>query len=82
MRWVLVEATGRILPEVDLDMAAWTVEQLTARGMEVKLNTRLESISDDVTVELERVQVHEPERILLAQLMLCFSILGLANVRA
>jgi len=25
MRWVLVEATGRILPEVDLDMAAsWT----------------------------------------------------------
>ena len=32
MRWVLVEATGRILPEVDLDMAAWTVQQLTARG--------------------------------------------------
>ena len=50
MRWVLVEATGRILPEVDLDMAAYTVEQLTARGMELKLNTRLESISDDGTV--------------------------------
>jgi NADH:quinone reductase (non-electrogenic) len=50
MRWVLVEATGRILPEVDLDMAAWTVKELTARGMEVKLNTRLESISDDGTV--------------------------------
>jgi NADH dehydrogenase len=47
---VLVEATGRILPEVDLDMAAWTVEQLTARGMELKLNTRLESISDDGVV--------------------------------
>jgi NADH dehydrogenase len=47
MRWILVEATGRILPEVDLDMAAWTVKQLTARGMELKLNTRLESISDD-----------------------------------
>lgn len=46
MRWVLVEAAGRILPEVDLDMAAWTVKQLTARGMEVKLNTRLESVSD------------------------------------
>ena len=26
MRWVLVEATGRILPEVDLDMGAWTVQ--------------------------------------------------------
>ncbi|SDX86818.1 NADH dehydrogenase [Modestobacter sp. DSM 44400] len=50
MRWVLVEATGRILPEVDLDMAAWTVEQLTARGMELKLNTRLESISDECLV--------------------------------
>ncbi len=25
MRWVLVVATGRILPEVDLDMAAWPV---------------------------------------------------------
>ncbi|SHN65406.1 NADH dehydrogenase [Geodermatophilus obscurus] len=46
MRWVLVEAMGRILPEVDLDMAAWTVKQLTARGMDVRLNTRLESVTD------------------------------------
>jgi NADH dehydrogenase len=52
MRWVLVEATGRILPEVDLDMAAWTVKQLTARGMDVRLNTRLESVADDGTVRL------------------------------
>jgi NADH dehydrogenase len=50
MRWVLVEATGRILPEVDLDMAAWTVRQLTERGMEIKLNTRLESVGDDGVV--------------------------------
>lgn len=52
MRWVLVEATGRILPEVDLDMAAWTVKQLTARGMDIRLNTRLESISDNCVVRL------------------------------
>src|SRR3954447_15911918 len=52
MRWVLVEATGRILPEVDLDMAAWTVKQLTARGMDVRLNTRLESIADGCVVKL------------------------------
>jgi NADH:ubiquinone reductase (H+-translocating) len=52
MRWVLVEAMGRILPEVDLDMAAWTVKQLTSRGMEIKLNTRLESISDGCVVRL------------------------------
>src|ERR671938_89630 len=52
MRWVLVEAMGRILPEVDLDMAAWTVKQLTARGMDVRLNTRLESISGGCVVQL------------------------------
>jgi NADH:ubiquinone reductase (H+-translocating) len=52
MRWVLVEATGRILPEVDLDMGAWTVKQLTARGMDVRLNTRLESVSDQGHVRL------------------------------
>src|SRR3954454_670377 len=52
MRWVLVEATGRILPEVALDMGAWTVKQLTARGMDVRLNTRLESVSADGVVKL------------------------------
>src|SRR3954469_23848451 len=52
MRWVLVEATGRILPEVDLDMGAWTVKQLTARGMDVRLNTRLESVSGEGLVRL------------------------------
>jgi NADH dehydrogenase FAD-containing subunit len=52
MRWVLVEAMGRILPEVDLDMAAWTVQQLIARDMDVRLNTRLESISAEGVVRL------------------------------
>jgi NADH dehydrogenase FAD-containing subunit len=52
MRWVLVEAMGRILPEVDLDMAAWTVKQLAARDMDVRLNTRLESISPEGVVRL------------------------------
>jgi NADH dehydrogenase len=52
MRWVLVEATGRILPEVDLDMAAWTVRELTARDMDVRLNTRLEQVADGCVVKL------------------------------
>jgi NADH dehydrogenase len=52
MRWVLVEATGRILPEVDLDMAAWTVRALTERGMDVRLNTRLEQVADGCRVKL------------------------------
>jgi NADH dehydrogenase len=46
MRWVLVEATQRILPEVDRDMGAYTVEQLDKRGMDIHLGTRLESCVD------------------------------------
>ena len=43
LRFVLVEATGRILPEVGEEMGRWTVEQLRERGIAVKLETRLES---------------------------------------
>lgn len=43
LRFVLVEATGRILPEVGEDMGRWTVEQLRERGIDIKLETRLES---------------------------------------
>jgi NADH:ubiquinone reductase (H+-translocating) len=48
MRWVLVEATQRILPEVDRDMGAYTVEQLRKRGMDIRLGTRMESCVDGV----------------------------------
>ncbi len=44
MRWVMVEATGRILPEVSASMGLYTIEQLSHRGIEVKLNTRVESL--------------------------------------
>jgi NADH dehydrogenase len=43
MRWVLVEATDRILPEVGPDMGKWTVEALRRRGIEVRLGTLLKS---------------------------------------
>lgn len=43
VRWVLVEATNRILPEVDEDMGRYTVEQLRSRGIDVRLSTRLVS---------------------------------------
>ena len=46
LRWVLVEATGRILPEVGEDMGRYTVEQLRKRGIDVRLETRLESCVD------------------------------------
>lgn len=46
LRFVLVEASPRILPEVSLDMAQWTVDELRGRGIEVRLATRLESCVD------------------------------------
>lgn len=46
MRWVLVEATQRILPEVDPDMGAYTVQQLLRRGLDIRLNTLLKSCVD------------------------------------
>jgi NADH dehydrogenase len=48
MRWVLVEATGRILPEVGEDMGRYTLEQLGRRGMDLRLETRLESAEGGV----------------------------------
>ena len=44
MRWVLVEASGRILPEVSPAMGEYTAMQLTQRGIEVRRNTRLKSV--------------------------------------
>ncbi len=46
MRWVLVEASGRILPEVGEDLGVYTVGELAKRRIEVKLNTRVESLTD------------------------------------
>jgi NADH dehydrogenase len=46
MRWVLVEASGRILPEVSVPMSEYTVRQLLKRGMDVRLNTRVQSMVD------------------------------------
>ncbi|GGO02745.1 NAD(P)/FAD-dependent oxidoreductase [Micromonospora parathelypteridis] len=48
VRWVLVEATQRVLPEVDRDMGAYTVQQLLKRNMDIRLDTRLESCVDGV----------------------------------
>ncbi|MGA5559355.1 NAD(P)/FAD-dependent oxidoreductase [Streptomyces lavendulocolor] len=50
LKWVLVEATGRILPEVGEDMGKYTVRELRARNIDVRLETRLESCEDRVAV--------------------------------
>lgn len=44
LRWVLVEAADRVLPEVSLSLAEYTVDRLRRRGMDVRLGTRLESV--------------------------------------
>jgi len=43
LKWHLVEASNRILPEVGPEMGEWTLEQLRKRGIDVRLDTRLES---------------------------------------
>ena len=46
LNFVMVEAMGRILPEMGPDMGAYTVTELERRGMRVLLETRLESCID------------------------------------
>ncbi len=43
VRFILVEAMGRIMPEVTASQAEWVVEHLRSRGIEVLLNTSLDS---------------------------------------
>jgi len=43
MRWLLVEAADRILPEVGPELGVWTAEELRKRGIQVKMKTFLES---------------------------------------
>jgi NADH dehydrogenase len=46
LRWVLVEAADRILPELGRDLADYARERLEERGIEVRLRTRLASALD------------------------------------
>lgn len=46
LRWVLVEATDRILPEVGPKLGKRTVAMLQERGIDMRLETRLESAAD------------------------------------
>jgi NADH dehydrogenase len=48
MRWVLVEATSRILPELSPDLATYVGSRLRVRGIEVLVNTTLESAEGGV----------------------------------
>ncbi|HEX6117191.1 MAG TPA: FAD-dependent oxidoreductase, partial [Solirubrobacterales bacterium] len=44
MRWILVEAADRVLPETPADLAAYAVRELRGRGIDIRLGTRLEDV--------------------------------------
>ncbi|QNP71818.1 NAD(P)/FAD-dependent oxidoreductase [Streptomyces roseirectus] len=43
MKWILVEASDRILPEVGPDLGRYTISALRSRNIDLRLNTRLDS---------------------------------------
>ncbi|WP_251019787.1 NAD(P)/FAD-dependent oxidoreductase [Streptomyces sp. ISL-11] len=50
LKFILVEASGRILPEVGEEMGRYTLRELRGRNIDVRLDTRLESCADRVAV--------------------------------
>ncbi|MDJ0463541.1 NAD(P)/FAD-dependent oxidoreductase [Streptomyces sp. H27-C3] len=50
MKWILVEASGRILPEVGEEMGQYAIRELRRRNIDVRLETRLDSCADRVAV--------------------------------
>ena len=47
-RWILIEATGRILPMVDTELAENATRALRERGVDIRLETTLDSAEDGV----------------------------------
>jgi NADH:ubiquinone reductase (H+-translocating) len=45
MRWILVEATDRVLPEIDSRLADYALGELRGRGIDVRLGTRIEEVT-------------------------------------
>jgi NADH dehydrogenase len=47
MRWMLVEAADRVLPEIDADLADYALRELRGRGIDIRLGTTLEEVAAD-----------------------------------
>ncbi|HUR86446.1 MAG TPA: NAD(P)/FAD-dependent oxidoreductase [Solirubrobacteraceae bacterium] len=47
MRWILVEATERVMPEIGAKLAEFAVRELRGRGIEIRTNTTLEEVAAD-----------------------------------
>jgi NADH dehydrogenase len=44
MRWVLAEATGRVLPEIDSSLADYALAELRGRGIDIRLGTTIQEV--------------------------------------
>jgi NADH dehydrogenase len=49
-RWVLVDAAPKILPEIPSRLGDYAARELEQRGVEIHVNTMLDSVSDDEVV--------------------------------
>ncbi|HEV7884107.1 MAG TPA: NAD(P)/FAD-dependent oxidoreductase [Solirubrobacteraceae bacterium] len=47
MRWMLVEATERVMPEIGPKLAEFAVRELRGRGIEIRTKTTLEELTAD-----------------------------------
>jgi NADH dehydrogenase len=45
MRWILVEATDRVMPEISPDLADFAVRELRGRGIEIRTGTTLDELT-------------------------------------
>src|SRR4051794_38715257 len=46
MRWILVEARDRVMPEISADLAEFAVRELRGRGIEIRTSTTLDELTD------------------------------------
>src|ERR671932_615624 len=46
MRGILVEATGRVMPEISPELADFAVRELHGRGIEIRTNTTLDELTE------------------------------------
>src|SRR3954471_12664778 len=45
MRWILVEARDRVMPEITADLAEFAVRELRGRGIDIRTSTTLEELT-------------------------------------
>ncbi len=50
MRWVLVEASDRVLPEIDPQLATYALGELRGRGIDIRLETTLDRVDAESAV--------------------------------